>query len=53
MIVTSTCSGDCFELFGQRPGGGGVTLADVGGQDQDPARSRRPGAHWVCGGGVA
>ena len=40
MIVTSA-GARSLDLVGQRPGGGGVTLADVGGQDQYAAR---PGA---------
>ncbi len=53
MTVTSACSGAYSRLLGQRPRGGRVALADVGGEDQNAARRRALGARWVCGGGVA
>ena len=50
MTVTSACSGELLDLFGQRPRRGGVTLAHVGGQDQDTAG---PGTRCESGFAVA
>ncbi len=49
MTVTSACSAELLDLVGQRARCGGVTLADVGGEDQDTPGAGNPG----CGFAVA